>query len=71
MVLSRAKGDENVKTIRKRQKKTGEYVKFEIRFEPLVKELLVKASEREGVSLTKYIIDAAFNRMITERSNNV
>lgn len=56
-------------TIRKRQKKTGEYVKFEIRFEPLVKELLVKASEKEGVSLTKYITDAAFNRMIAERSS--
>ena len=52
-----------MKTIRKRQKKTGDYVKFEIRFEPLVKELLVKASEKEGVSLTKYITDAAFNRM--------
>lgn len=58
-----------MKTIRKRQKKTGNYVKFEIRFEPLVKELLVKASEREGVSLTKYITDAAFDRMISERSS--
>jgi len=52
-----------MKTIRKRQKKTGEYVKFEIRFEPLIKELLMKASEKEGVSLTKYIVDAAFSRM--------
>ena len=57
-----------MKTIRKRLKKTGDYVKFEVRFEPLIKELLVKASEREGVSLTKYITDAAFNRMITERA---
>ena len=63
MVLSRVDGGKNMKTIRKRQKKTGDYVKFEIRFEPLVKELLVKASEKEGVSLTKYITDAAFNRM--------
>lgn len=60
-----------MKTMRKRQKKTGEYVKFEVRFDPLIKEMLVKASEKEGVSLTKYIVDAAFNRMITERSNNV
>ena len=63
MVLLRVDGGKNMKTIRKRQKKTGDYVKFEIRFEPLVKELLVKASEKEGVSLTKYITDAAFNRM--------
>lgn len=63
MVLSRVDGGKNMKTIRKRQKKTGDYVKFEIRFEPLIKELLMKASEKEGVSLTKYITDAAFNRM--------
>ena len=64
----------HMKTTRKRLKKTGDYVKFEVRFEPLIKELLVKASEREGVSLTKYITDAAFNRMANspaERSNNV
>ena len=64
----------HMKTTRKRLKKTGDYVKFEVRFEPLIKELLVKASEREGVSLTKYIADAAFNRMANspaERSNNV
>ena len=60
-----------MKTTRKRLKKTGDYVIFPVRFEPLIKELLVKASEREGVSLTKYITDAAFNRMITERSNNL
>lgn len=59
-----------MKTKRKRLKKTGDYVKFEVRFEPLIKEMLVKASEREGVTLTKYIADAAFNRMIIERSNN-
>lgn len=57
-----------MKTKRKRLKKTGDYVKFEVRFEPLIKEMLIKASEKEGVSLTKYIADAAFNRM-TEGKN--
>lgn len=55
-----------MKTKRKRLKKTGDYVKFEVRFAPLVKEMLIKASEKEGVSLTKYIADAAFNRMTSE-----
>ena len=52
-----------MKTIRKRQKKTGDYIKFEIRFEPLIKEMLQAAAKHEGVSLTKYVVDAAFNRM--------
>ena len=52
-----------MKTTRKRLKKTGDYCKFEVRIEPLVKEMLMRASEKEGVSLTKYIADAAFNRM--------
>ena len=55
-----------MKTKRKRLKKTGDYVKFEVRFEPLIKEMLIKASEKEGVSLTKYIADAAFSRMTSE-----
>lgn len=55
-----------MKTKRKRLKKTGDYVKFEVRFEPLIKEMLTKASEKEGVSLTKYIADAAFSRMTLE-----
>ena len=53
----------HMKTTRKRLKKTGDYVIFPVRFEPLIKEMLTKASEKEGVSLTKYIADAAFNRM--------
>lgn len=52
-----------MKTKRKRLKKTGDYVIFPVRFEPLIKEMLAKASEKEGVSLTKYVADAAFNRM--------
>lgn len=52
-----------MKTIRKRLKKTGGYIKFEIRLEPLVKEMLEVASKHEGVSLAKYIADAAFYRM--------
>ena len=58
-----------MKTKRKRLKKTGDYVKFEVRFEPLIKEMLIKASEKEGVSLTKYIADAAFSRMTSEGKN--
>lgn len=58
-----------MKTKRKRLKKTGDYVKFEVRFEPLIKEMLVRASEKEGVSLTKYIADAAYYRMTSEGKN--
>ena len=58
-----------MKTKRKRLKKTGDYVKFEVRFEPLIKEMLIKASEKEGVSLTRYIADAAFSRMTSEGKN--
>lgn len=58
-----------MKTIRKRLKKTGDYVTFQVRFEPLIKEMLTRASEKEGVSLTKYVADAAFNRMTSEGKN--
>ena len=58
-----------MKVIRKRQKKTGDYIKFEIRFEPLIKEMLQVASKHEGVSLTKYVTDAAVNRMTSGVNN--
>ena len=57
-----------MKTKRKRLKKTGDYVKFEVRLEPLIKEMLAAVSEKEGVSLTKYIVDAAFHRMTEGKS---
>lgn len=55
-----------MKTPQKRQKKSGDYVKFEIRLEPLTKELLFLAAQNQGESLTKYIADAAFERMTRE-----
>ena len=58
-----------MKVIRKRQKKTGDYIKFEIRFEPLIKEMLQVASKHEGVSLAKYVTDAAVNRMTSGVNN--